>query len=315
MKIAIIIPAYNEELTIRDTILDFFKQKPNLFFVIVNNNSKDRTFEIASETLKSNSINGVVITEKRQGKGYAVRRAFQDIDADYFVMIDADTTYKACDLENMLAPVINNEADMTVGNRHFNSQYALENKRSFHNFGNNLVKFLINFLFKSQLQDILSGYRVFNRKFVKLFPLMSTQFELETELTLHCLDKRYRILEIPITYVDRPEGSFSKLNTYKDGIKVLLSIFNIFRFYRPLAFFSYIALITLTLSILCGAPVIYEFIQTRFIAHIPLAILATGLALVSALTFAIGVILDSIIRINKQNYELTLSLFEHTSQK
>lgn len=144
---------------------------------------------------------------------------------------------------------------------------------------------------------------------------MSTQFELETELTLHCLDKRYRILEIPITYVDRPEGSFSKLNTYKDGIKVLLSIFNIFRFYRPLAFFSYIALITLTLSILCGAPVIYEFIQTRFIAHIPLAILATGLALVSALTFAIGVILDSIIRINKQNYELTLSLFEHTSQK
>lgn len=304
---AIIIPAYNEEKTIAGTILDFFEKDPTLYFVIVNNNSKDQTYKVAIETLSQNQVNGIVINEYRQGKGFAVRRAFQEIDAKIYVMIDADLTYKAVDLNSLLEPILNNMADMVVGNRHANGAYSQENKRPFHNFGNLLVKKLINLLFRSNLKDILSGYRVFNRKFVKNFPLMSGGFELETELALHSLDKRFRILELPITYLDRPEGSFSKLNTYKDGFKVLKSIFNIFRFYKPLVFFMTLSFCFTLFSIASGAPVIQEYVSTKYVAHLPLAILATGFGIISVMCFAIALILDSIVTINKQNYEIMLN--------
>jgi len=189
MKVALIIPAYNEELTIRDCILDFYQKDSSLYFVVVNNNSKNKTYEKAHEALKECSAQGVVLNEYRQGKGFAVRTAIHSIDADVYVMIDADCTYKAKNLDEMLKPILNEEADLVVGNRHAGNKYKMENKRRFHSFGNNLVKDLINFFFRTNLKDIMSGYRVMTKRFVKLFPMLSNGFELETEMTLHALDK------------------------------------------------------------------------------------------------------------------------------
>lgn len=304
MKTAIILPAYNEELTIEKTILDFHQHCLEANIYIIDNNSIDKTSSIAKSVLKDKNINGEVIFVKRQGKANAMKTAFNRINADIYVMADADHTYFGHDLEKLLSPVASGDYDLVVGNRFTDSGYEKENKRMFHNFGNNLVRQIINSLFKADLKDIMSGYRVLSRNFVKNYPIMCEGFEIETEMTLHCLDKKFNIIEIPITYKDRIEGSFSKLNTFKDGFRVLKTIFNIFKDYRPLLFFSILSVIFFIAGVLLGIDPILEFIEFRYVYKVPSAILATGLMIFALLFFAIGLILDTIVRYEKLNFEL-----------
>ena len=217
-KIAVLIPCYNEELTVEKVIKDFRRELPEAEIYVYDNNSKDKTAQIARE-------NGAIVKhEYKQGKGNVVRSMFSDIDADLYIMVDGDDTYPAESVHTLIEPVRRGEADMCIGDRLSNGTYQKENKRPFHEFGNNIVRGSINFLFGSKLKDIMTGYRVFNKKFVKNMPVMSAKFEIETEMSLYALDKRFVIKEIPIVYRDRPEGSFSKLNTITDGFKVVKTI-------------------------------------------------------------------------------------------
>lgn len=303
-KIAVLIPCYNEELTIEKVIKDFKKELPNADIYVYNNNSKDKTAEIAKE-------NGVIVkNEYRQGKGNVVRAMFREIDADIYVMVDGDDTYPAEFVHNLIEPIRNGEADMTIGDRLSNGTYQEENKRHFHEFGNNLVKKSINVLFKTDLKDIMTGYRVFNKMFVKNMPVMTPKFEIETEMTLYALDKKYIIKEIPIIYRDRPEGSVSKLNTISDGIKVVKTIVNMFKNYKPLPFFTLIAVIIFILGLLVGMPVVVEFIKTSYITKLPSAVLATGLVTLSVIAFQCGVILHTVVKQHKENYEFNLLRYQ-----
>jgi len=306
MKIAVILPAYNEELTIGQTIADFYVNIPDVEIWVINNCSTDNTFKIATETLSELDCKGGVLNELRPGKGNAVRRAFLEIEADYYVLADADMTYPARFSSELIRPVVQGYADMSVGDRISNGSYHSKNRRLFHGFGNDLVKNSINFLFNAKIVDVMSGYRVFSRAFVKTYPILVEGFQLETDMTLHALDKRLRICEIPIDYQDRPLGSFSKLSTCKDGLRVLSTIGRILRYYKPLLFFSLAGLFSFFLGLIAGAPVIMEWIQTRIINHIPLAILATGLMIISAIAFAMGIFLDSIAHQNRIKFELDL---------
>jgi glycosyltransferase involved in cell wall biosynthesis len=237
-SIAIILPAYNEELTIVDTMKDFFRVCPEAEIYVIDNASKDRTNELARAAYQELGCKGRLMFEPRKGKAAAVRKAFFEINVDIYVMADADMTYPASDLSKLLAPVLEGHADIVCGNRHDSGVYKRENKRPFHDFGNNLVRALINRLFKGNLEDILTGYRVMSKRFVKNYPILAGGFEIETEMSIHALDKGYTIVEVPTDYRDRPEGSFSKLNTITDGILVIKTIFSIFVKFRPLLFFS-----------------------------------------------------------------------------
>lgn len=297
-KIAILLPAYNEEVTIQKVIRDFQQVLPDALIYVYDNNSKDKTNQLAHEA------GAIVRFEPRQGKGNVVRSMFREIDADYYIMVDADDTYPAAEVEKLLAPLRSGQADMTIGDRLSNGTYAKENKRGFHDFGNNLVKTLINRLYKGNYEDIMTGYRGFNRLFVKTFPVLSPGFEIETELSIHALDKRFKLVEVPVTYQDRPEGSESKLSTFSDGFKVLRTIFNLFKDYKPLLFFSLISVFFFLLGLIVGLPVISEFTRTGLIAKFPSAILATGLMIFAALSFVAGIILDTVVRQNRMQYEL-----------
>ena len=286
-KIAVLIPCYNEELTVEKTVSDFKRVLPNADIYVYNNNSKDRTKELA---LKAGAI---VKDEYRQGKGAVVRSMFRDIDADVYVMVDGDDTYPADEVEGLIAPVLEGKADMVIGDR-LSSTYYTENKRPFHNFGNSLVKGLINFLFKSDLNDIMTGYRSFSKKFVKCMPVMSDGFQIETEMTIFALTNNMQVVNVPITYRDRPEGSESKLNTFSDGFKVLLTLFNLFKDNRPFLFFGSISIVIFIIGLLIGIPVINEFIKTAYITKVPSAVLAAALMLNAFLMFSVGIILDAI---------------------
>jgi glycosyltransferase involved in cell wall biosynthesis len=301
--IAVILPAYNEEQTVAATIEDFHNYLPDAHIWVINNRSNDATEQVSVDTLARLGCMGGVINERRPGKGNAVRRAFLDIDADIYILADADMTYPAAQAHQLMAPIIAGEADMVVGDRHSAGHYAAENKRALHGFGNRLVRDLVNKLFRANLADIMSGYRVFNRRFVKSYPILVEGFEIETDMTLHALDKRFRIVEIPVDYRDRPAGSFSKLNTLRDGARVLNTIGNILRYYRPLVFFGGTAILFATLGLIAGIPVIEEWVRERYISHVPLAILATGLGIVAIVLAAIGLILDSITHQDKRNFE------------
>jgi glycosyltransferase involved in cell wall biosynthesis len=305
-SIAIILPAYNEEVTIEKVILEFHAALPEAAIYIINNNSKDRTADIALTTLNRIGCVGSVIDEYRQGKGYAMRRAFQDIDAEVYVLADADLTYPANRVRDLMAPIITGHADMVVGDRHSGGHYSEQNKRNLHGFGNELVKKMINMFFQSSLKDIMSGYRVFNRKFVKNYPILVAGFQVETDLTLHALDKRLRIVELEIEYVDRPEGSYSKLNTIADGVQVIFTIFHILRHYKPLLFFGLISLIMSFSGLVSALPVFQDWLMYRYIHHVPLAILATAFEIVAVITLSIGLILDGISHQEKMNYEMRL---------
>lgn len=305
-EIAIILPAYNEELTVEGTIRAFHAVLPDAAIWVVNNRSVDATEKIALATLSELNCAGGVMNETRKGKGNAVRRAFLEIDADIYVLSDADLTYPAERVLDLVAPVIDGSADMVVGDRHSEGHYAAENKRNLHSFGNRLVRNLVNRLFKANLADIMSGYRVFSRRFVKSYPILVEGFEIETDMTLHALDKRFRIMEISVEYKDRPDGSVSKLNTLSDGAKVIFTIARILRYYRPLVFFGGAAIVIALAGLLAALPVFEDWIRERYIYHVPLAILAAGLEVVAVLLMAIGLILDSITHQDKRAFEREL---------
>ena len=303
MKTAVLIPCYNEELTIEKVIKDFKKELPDADIYVYDNNSKDKTAQIAK-------ANGAIVKhEYRQGKGNVVRSMFRDIDADIYVMVDGDDTYPAEEVHKLIKPVQEGRADMAIGDRLTNGTFQKENKRHFHEFGNNLVRKSINVLFNTKLKDIMTGYRVFNKVFVKNMPVMSPKFEIETEMSLHALDKKFIIEEIPIVYRDRPEGSVSKLNTVSDGMKVIKTIIKMFKDFKPRQFFWVIALIFVIIGLIVGIPVIVEFAKTGYITKVPSAILATGIMTIALIIGQCGVILDTVVKQNRENYELQLSRF------
>lgn len=298
-KIAVLIPCYNEELTIKKVVTDFKEVLPEADIYVYNNNSKDNSYELAV------NAGAIVRNEYRQGKGNVIRSMFEQVDADIYLMVDADDTYPA-DRALELIEAVRNGADMAVGDRLSNGTYLKENKRRFHNLGNSIVKNAINVLFKVELKDIMSGYRAFSKKFVKNYPVLTRKFEVETEMTLHALDKNYIIKEIPIDYRDRPEGSVSKLNTISDGIKVVKTIGTMFKDYKPLRFFSILALLFLICGLAIGIPVIVEFAKTQYITKVPSAILATGFVMLAFVVEQCGIILHTTVKKNKELYELNL---------
>jgi glycosyltransferase involved in cell wall biosynthesis len=303
MEIAVLVPCYNEELTIQKVIKDFKSQLPEAKIYVYDNNSSDKTIDKATEA------GAIVGQEFTQGKANVIRRMFREIEADVYIMVDGDDTYPANEVKRLLEPVASGHFDVVIGDRLTNGTYSAENKRRFHQFGNNSVKFLINKLFKANLKDIMSGYRVFNKRFVKNYPVLCKGFELETEMSIFALNNGLAIKEIPVVFQDRPEGSFSKLNTFSDGRKVILTIFNLFRHYRPFLFFGTLSVLFLIASIVVGMPVILEYINYKYIYKVPSAILASGLMLISIFTFSIGLILDTISIIDKKNFQLHLNKF------
>lgn len=308
-SIVVVLPAYNEAQTIAQVIEDFHRELPEARVVVVDNNSTDGTGTIASRFLLEAGVPGEVIYVPQQGKGTAVRRAFYTIDADIYVLVDADNTYPAENVHDLIQSVCAGECDMAVGDRLSLGRYKQENKRQFHEIGNRLIRNLINRLFRSRLSDILSGYRVFSRDFVKTFPLQSTGFELETELTLHCLVHGFLIGEFRCDYRDRPIGSESKLDTFRDGIRVLMTLLAIFKDYKPLRFFSFCATIFFILGSAAGIPVILEYAATQYVSKVPSAVLATGMMIFSLLLFSVGLILDTQLKYANFQYQLELNKY------
>lgn len=306
LKVAVLLPAYNEERTIADTIRSFHGVMPDAEIWVINNNSSDSTEAIARQVIAELGAQGGVIHEPRKGKGNAVRRAFHQIDADIYLMSDADLTYPAERARDLVAPIRDGRADMVVGDRHSAGHYTRENKRPLHGVGNRLVQWLVNMLFGASLVDIMSGYRALSRDFVKCYPILVEGFEIETDMTLHALDKRFRIVEVPIEYRDRPAGSYSKLNTISDGAKVIFTIARILRYYRPMVFFGWISILLVVAGLLAAVPVLDDWFRHRFIYHVPLAILSTGLMVVAVVMMAIGLILDSITEQDKRHFERDL---------
>lgn len=294
MNVAVVLPAYNEEVTIVQTIKAFFHELPDAYFVVVDNNSEDRTAALARQTLADIGARGIVISEQRRGKGNAVRRAFLDVEADVFVLCDADMTYPARSVHDMIAPIVGGQADMVVGDRRAGGQYDGENKRRFHSFGNELVRRLVNALFGANLTDIMSGYRAFSVGFVRDYPILVGGFQIETDMTLHALDKRYRIRELPVEYKDRPPGSHSKLSTFRDGALVLFTIAQILSYYKPLQFFGTLAGLFAAAGVIVAIPVFDDWILYRYIYHVPSAVLAAALEAVAMTSLGIGLILHAI---------------------
>lgn len=308
-KIAVLIPCYNEELTVEKVVTDFKRELPAADIYVYDNNSKDKTADLAS------TAGAIVRKETAQGKGNVVRTMFKDIDADVYILVDGDDTYPADEVHKLIQPVLEGNADMVIGDRLSNGTYFEENKRGFHGFGNNLVKNLINFLFKSNINDIMTGYRVYSRRFVKNMPVMSSGFQIETEMTIFSLVYRMKLVEIPITYRDRPAGSESKLNTFSDGFKVLVKLFDLFKNYRPMLFFSCISVLFIIIGFIIGIPVITEFIRTSFITKIPSAVLAASLFIIAFLLFMVGIILDAIKNQMCVLFECQLNQFEYQEKR
>ena len=299
-KIAILIPCYNESKTIKKVIKDYKKVLPEADIYVYDNNSTDDTDKIAKKA------GAIVRYEYKQGKGNVIRSMFRQIDADCYLMIDGDDTYPAESAREMCDLILENKADMVIGDR-LSSTYFTENKRPFHNFGNKIVKFLINKIFKNDVKDIMTGYRAFNYDFVKGFPVLSKGFEIETEMTIHAVDKNYKLVEIPVIYRDRPEGSESKLNTYSDGLKVLKTIGTLFKEYKPALFFNIIAFLFLIVSIILGITPFIEYFKTGLVTKFP-RLIVSGISLViSMLLFVTGIILQVVVKKHKQLYELMMN--------
>lgn len=299
IKIAVLIPCYNEAKTIEKVIKDYQKELPNADIYIYDNNSTDHTDIIAKKT------GAIVRYEYKQGKGNVIRSMFKEIDADCYLMVDGDDTYPAVNAKEMCNIILEKRADMVIGDR-LSSTYFEENKRLFHNFGNVLVKRIINSLFKSNVKDIMTGYRAFSYEFVKTFPVLSKGFEIETEMTIHALDKNFLIKEIPVEYRDRPKGSVSKLNTYSDGIKVLKTIARLFKEYRPMVFFGIISMIVLIVSFVFGVPVFIEYFKTGLVPRYPTLIFSGVMLILSILLFVCGLILEVVVQKHRQLFELIL---------
>ncbi len=288
MKILVLLPCYNEELTLAKVIDDFRHELPEAEIVVFDNGSTDKSVSIARQK------QATVYLEKKRGKGNVIKSAFDTLEADIYVMVDSDDTYPANEVKKLLQPVIDGEVDMTVGTRLENA--TKKQLRRLHKFGNKLILFILNTVFRAKFKDILSGYRVMNRKFVKSIPLLSDGFEIETEITLQALERGFQVKEIPISYRERPAGSFSKIETFKDGFKIVFTIMSILRDYRPIIFFLTISIILFILGLITGGMVIIEYIQTKFITRVPLAILSTLLFILSFISFMTGFIVSAINR-------------------
>lgn len=299
-KIAILIPCYNEEKTIKKVVEDYKRELPEADIYVYDNNSTDKTSQIATEA------GAIVRYEYKQGKGNVIRSMFREIDADAYLMIDGDDTYPAENAKEMCSLILEGKADMVVGDR-LSSTYFTENKRPFHNFGNKMVRYMINKIFNNDIKDIMTGYRAFSYDFVKGFPVLSKGFEIETEMTIHAVDKNFKIVEIPVTYRDRPEGSESKLNTYKDGLKVIKTIITLFKEYKPSYFFNVLASTILIFAAILGIPIIGEFIHTGLVPRFPTLIVASILVVISLLLCVTGIILQVIVKKHKQLYELMMN--------
>lgn len=300
-SVAVLIPCYNEEQTVGKVVDDFRRVLPGADVWVYDNNSTDRTAEVAR------AHGARVRREPRQGKGNAVRQMLRDIDADCYLMVDGDDTYPAEAAPDLIRPVLAGSADHVVGDRLSNGTYGAENKRQFHGFGNGLVRWLIRVLYGFDYHDVMTGYRAMSRPFARTYPVLSPGFELETELSIHAVDKRWRIEQVPVEYRDRPEGSVSKLNTFSDGAKVLRMIASLFKEYRPLPFFLLLALVCLVLCLVLGLPVVAEFRHTGLVERFPTAFLAMGLGILSALFVAVGLILDTEVKASRRAWELECS--------
>ncbi len=303
-KIAVLIPCYNEEQTVEKVVLDFKKSLPDATIYVYDNNSTDTTAELAEK------VGAIVCREFRQGKGNVIRSMFRQIDAECYLMVDGDDTYPAEYAREMCNYILNNEADMVIGDR-LSSTYFTENKRPFHNLGNRMVRWFINTIFKSSVKDIMTGYRAFSKPFVKFFPVLSKGFEIETEMTIHALDKNFLLKEIPITYRDRQAGSVSKLNTVSDGIKVLNTIFTLFRNYKPLTFFGITGSLLMLFSFICFIPILVLFFQTGTVPNFPTLIVLCGISICGLLLYMCGIICDIIVKKHRQLFELLMNKDNH----
>lgn len=302
-KIAVLIPCYNESKTIKKVIDDFRNALPDAKIYVYDNNSKDGTDVIAKEA------GAIVRYERKQGKGNVIRSMFRDIDAECYIMTDGDDTYPSEYAEEMCKCVLEKNVDMVVGDR-LSSTYFTENKRPFHNVGNVLVKKLINMIYKSDIRDVMTGYRAFSYQFVKTFPVLSKGFEIETEMTIHTLDKNMGIENIIIEYRDRPVGSSSKLNTYSDGFKVIKTIATLYKNYRPLSFFSVVSVILVLIGLGFLTPVLIDYIKTGLVPKMPSFVASIFFFICAIQSFFGGIILETIVKKNKQDFEIKLNEYK-----
>ena len=299
-RIAVLIPCYNESKTIEKVVRDYKKALPRADIYVYDNNSSDGTDEIARKA------GAIVRYEYRQGKGNVIRSMFRELDYDCYLMIDGDDTYPAENAKEMCDLVLEGKADMVVGDR-LSSTYFTENKRPFHNVGNKMVRWFINTIFKNNIKDIMTGYRAFSYEFVKGFPILSKGFEIETEMTIHAVDKNFKVVEVPVQYRDRPEGSVSKLNTFSDGFKVLKTIGRLFEEYKPALFFNIIATFFLILFLIAFLPIVIEYFNTSKVPRFPTLIVSTLFGVITIVMWITGVILEIIAKKHKQLYELYMN--------
>ena len=307
-KIAVLIPCYNEEKTIKKVVRDWKKELPEATIYVYNNNSTDRTAEIAKEA------GAVVRDEYQQGKGNVIRRMFREIDAQCYVMIDGDDTYPAEFGREMVDKVLERKVDMVVGDR-LPSTYFEENKRPFHNFGNSLVRGTINRLFRSNIRDIMTGYRAFSYQFVKTFPVLSKGFEIETEMSIHAVDKNMLVENVIIDYRDRPDGSESKLNTYSDGAKVLKTIMGLYKNYKPMQFFGLLAAILMIIALAMFMPVFVVYLKTGLVPNFPTLIVSGFIAMAALQSFFAGLVLSTIVQKDRQLFEYKLQMVQMNALK
>ncbi len=298
-KIAVLIPCYNEEKTIKKVVTDFKRVLPDAVVYVYDNNSTDNTAEIAKEA------GAIVRYEYQQGKGNVIRRMFREIDAECYIMADGDDTYPAENAAEMAEFVLKKKTDMVVGDR-LSSTYFSENKRPFHNLGNSLVRKAINLLFQTDIKDIMTGYRAFSYQFVKTFPVLSKGFEIETEMTIHAVYNNMQVDNTVITYRDRPDGSISKLNTYSDGFKVLRMIFRMFRQYRPMAFFGGISLLLMLVAFMFFVPIFGEYLTTGLVPKIPTLVVCGFASLAAIQSFFSGLILKNLEMKDRRDFEFRL---------
>lgn len=307
-KIAVLIPCYNEEKTVEKVVKDWKKELPEAVVYVYDNNSNDNTAQLAIQA------GAVVRHEHQQGKGNVIRRMFREIDAECYIMIDGDDTYPAEYGRKMADLVLNKGTDMVVGDR-LSSTYFEENKRPFHNLGNSLVRGTINHLFKANIRDIMTGYRAFSYLFVKSFPVLSKGFEIETEMSIHAVEKNMQIDNVIIEYRDRPEGSESKLNTYSDGAKVLKTIFRLYKNYRPMAFFGILATGMTIVAVALFVPILFKYIKTGLVPNFPTLIVSGFIELAAIIAFFVGLILATIVEKDRQEYEFRLQIVQQMKKK
>ena len=308
MKVAVLIPCYNEAKTNAKVVADYRAALPEADIYVYDNNSSDGTDEIARQA------GAIVRYETRQGKGNVIRTMFREINADCYLMIDGDDTYPSENAREMVDLVLEKHVDMVVGDR-LSATYFTENKRPFHNLGNRMVRGLVNSFFQGEITDIMTGYRAFSYQFVKSFPVLSKGFEIETEMTIHALDKNLSVVSVPVEYRDRPDGSESKLNTYSDGFKVLRTIVRLLKEYKPMRFFGWMAAVVFVLAAVLFVPVLVEYLQTGLVPRFPTLIVSGVSATIALMLLVCGLILDTVAKKHRQLFEINLNILNLLNDK